>query len=77
MALIYDELMNGQGHVEEEQKVKCPQCGYHFFRICISNNLNAFWAECASRDCHYASEGVSGLKNLIDDRLRAVIKVKK
>jgi len=67
----FDRPLEGQGHLTN--KVKCPCCHYGFFSVKISTDMSAFWCEC--RKCSYATSGVGFLQGMIEERLRAVIKI--
>lgn len=67
----FDRPMEGQGHLTD--KVKCPQCQYDYFSVIIRTDMSGFFAQC--RKCSYATGGIGGLQSMLEDKLRAVIKL--
>ena len=67
----FDRAMEGQGHLTD--KVACPRCGYPYFSVEIHTDMSGFSASC--NNCSYHTYGISGLQGILEDRLRAVIKV--
>ena len=63
--------MEGQGHLTN--KVSCPRCGYTFFSVKIHTDMSGFSASC--NNCSYNTPGIGGLQGMLEDRLRAVIKI--
>jgi len=67
----FDRPLEGQGHLTN--KVKCPQCQYEHFSVKIRTDMSGFLAEC--RNCTYTTAGIGGLQGMLEEKLRAVIKV--
>jgi len=67
----FDRLMEGQGHLTD--KVKCPQCQHEYFSVIIRTDMSGFFAAC--KNCSYTTAGIGGLQGMLEDRLRAVIKM--